>query len=102
MPHPNLARRNSSPRVSNAFYCNLGYCQVLTVTIERSAKTVVIKGVPADAGDNCGEYYLSEKMTDMVLAMAEKALRHGAEIEVLDFAVSDEPPLNLQRDIRLG
>ena len=46
----------------------------------------MIKGVPADVCDNCGEYYLSEKMTDTVLAMAEEAVRHGAEIEVLRFA----------------
>ena len=57
-----------------------------TVTLERGATTVVIKGVPADVCDNCGEYYLSEKMTDTVLAMAEEAVRHGAEIEVLRFA----------------
>jgi hypothetical protein len=47
---------------------------------------VVIKGVPADVCENCGEYYLSEEMTDRVLAMAKEAVDHGAEIEVLRFA----------------
>jgi len=57
-----------------------------TVVLERDATTVVIKGVPADVCENCGEYYLSEEMTDRVLAMAEEAVAHGAEIEVLRFA----------------
>lgn len=57
-----------------------------TVTLERSSTTVVIKGVPADVCENCGEYYLSEEMTDKVLAMAEEAVEHGAEIEVRRFA----------------
>jgi len=57
-----------------------------TVTLERGITMVVIKGVPADVCENCGEYYLSEEMTDRVLAMAEEAVAHGAEIEVLRFA----------------
>ena len=57
-----------------------------TVTLERKTTTVVIKGVPADICENCGEYYLSEEMADKVLAMAEDAVAHGAEIEVRRFA----------------
>ena len=44
------------------------------------------KNVPADVCDNCGEHYLSEEMTDRVLALAEDAIRKGAEIEVLRLA----------------
>ena len=57
-----------------------------TIILERGATTVVIKGVLTDVCENCGEYYLSEKMTDRVMAMAEEAVAHGAEIEVLRFA----------------
>ncbi len=57
-----------------------------TVVLEREATTVVIKHVPADVCENCGEYYLSDEMTDRVLAMAETAVAQGAEIEVLRFA----------------
>jgi len=57
-----------------------------TVTLERGGTTVVIKNVPADLCENCGEYYLSDEMTDRVLAMAETAVAQGAEIEVLRFA----------------
>ena len=68
--------------------CKQGEMQsgTATVTLERGDTTVVIKGVPAEICENCGEYYLSEEMTDRVLAMAEEAVAHGAEIEVLRFA----------------
>lgn len=38
-----------------------------TVMLTRAGSTVIIKQVPADICDNCGEYYLSSDMTDRVL-----------------------------------
>ena len=57
-----------------------------TVVLERGKTTVVIKDVPADICENCGEYYLTEEMTAKVIEMAEEAVKHNAEIEVLRFA----------------
>jgi YgiT-type zinc finger domain-containing protein len=57
-----------------------------TVTLQRGGTTVVIKGVPAEVCDNCGEYYLSEEMTGRVLEVAEQSVRKGAEVEVLRWA----------------
>ena len=57
-----------------------------TVTLQRGGTTVVIKDVPADVCDNCGDYYLSESVTRRTLAMAEDAARKGAEVEILRFA----------------
>jgi YgiT-type zinc finger domain-containing protein len=57
-----------------------------TVTLQRGGTTVVIKDVPADVCENCGEYYLSESITRRTLAMAEDAARKGAEVEILRFA----------------
>ena len=57
-----------------------------TVMLNRSGSTIIIKKVPADICDNCGEYYLSSDMTDRVLRMAENALHEGAEIELLIWA----------------
>jgi YgiT-type zinc finger domain-containing protein len=56
------------------------------VTLQRDRTTVLIKDVPADVCENCGEYYLSETVTGRVLAQAEEAVRHGAEIEIVPFA----------------
>lgn len=57
-----------------------------TVALQRGETTIVIKLVPAEICDTCGEYYLSEETTRRVLALAEHAVAQGAEIEVLRFA----------------
>ena len=59
-----------------------------TVTLERQGATVVIKEVPAQVCENCGEYYLSEDTTAHALELAERAVRHGTEVEVLRYAVA--------------
>ena len=56
------------------------------VTLGRGNTTVVIKDVPAEICENCGEYYLSEEVTEKVQDMAEQAVQHGAELEVLHYA----------------
>ncbi len=56
-----------------------------TVTLQRGETTVVIKGVTAEICDNCGEYYLSEDVTDEVMMQAETAVRNGAEVEIIRF-----------------
>jgi YgiT-type zinc finger domain-containing protein len=68
--------------------CKTGetYPSRTTVPLNRGEATIVIKNVPADVCDNCGEYYLSEEMADRVLNLAEEAIRKGAEIEVLSLA----------------
>ncbi len=58
----------------------------VTVTLNKNNTTVVIKEVPADVCTNCGEYYLSEVMTDDLLTRAENAIQKGVEIEILKYA----------------
>lgn len=57
-----------------------------TVTLQRGDSTLIIKGVPAEVCDNCGEYYLSEEVTGEILARAERAVELGAEVEILRYA----------------
>ena len=56
-----------------------------TVTLERGSATVVIKSVPAQVCENCGEHYLSEETSADVLTLADEAVRHGAEVEVVRY-----------------
>ena len=56
-----------------------------TVTLQRGETTVVVKDVPADVCDSCGEY-LSAEITEKVMALAEAAVRKGAEVEILRWA----------------
>ncbi len=57
-----------------------------TVTAQRGPCTIVIKSVPADVCQNCGEYYLSEKTAQRIEAMAVQAERSGTEVEVRKYA----------------
>jgi YgiT-type zinc finger domain-containing protein len=57
-----------------------------TVTLQRGATTVILKGVPAAICGNCGEYYLSDDVAGQVLERAERAVKSGAEVEILRFA----------------
>lgn len=58
----------------------------VTVALQRGDTTVILKDVPAEVCDNCGEYYLSEDVTRRVLERAEDAVESGAEVEILRFA----------------
>jgi YgiT-type zinc finger domain-containing protein len=57
-----------------------------TVTLQRGESTIIFKGVPAEVCENCGEYYLSESVTEKLFARAEQAVRNGAEVEILRYA----------------
>ena len=57
-----------------------------TVTLLRGETVVIIKDVPAQVCENCGEYYLEVAITDRVLLMAEEAVKKNAEVEILRFA----------------
>lgn len=68
--------------------CKQGQVQegTATVTLERGPTTVVIKDVPAEVCENCGEYYLSETVTQRIEQLAEQAVQHGAVLEILRYA----------------
>ena len=72
----------------NCVICKTGLISsgTTTITLQRGETTVVIKNVPADVCDNCGEYYLSEEMTERVLELGESAVKKGVEVEVLRWA----------------
>lgn len=59
----------------------------VTVTLQRGDTIVIIKEVPADVCENCGEYYLSKQVTSLVLKKGEEAVRKGAKVGTLRFAV---------------
>ncbi len=58
----------------------------VTVTLQRENTTVIFKEVPAEVCQNCGEYYLSEEITEKLLKRAEEAVKKGTEVEILKFA----------------
>jgi YgiT-type zinc finger domain-containing protein len=58
----------------------------VTVTLQRGETTMVLKHVPADVCDNCGEYYLPSEVAGQVMDKAEAAVSSGAEVEIVKFA----------------
>jgi YgiT-type zinc finger domain-containing protein len=75
-------------RTMRCVICKHGKTQagLVTVTLERDESLVIIKRVPAEVCDNCGEYYLSDAITEQVLQKAEMAVRNGAEVEIIRYA----------------
>lgn len=57
-----------------------------TVTLTRGESTIVVKNVPADICENCGEYYLTEEISTQIMAMAEEAAQLNHEVEVIQYA----------------
>ena len=72
----------------NCLICKTGTTQpgTTTVTLERDTTVIVIKDVPAQVCENCGEYYLSEEVSSRIYALAEEAVKRKVEVEVLHYA----------------
>ncbi|MBI3757648.1 MAG: type II toxin-antitoxin system MqsA family antitoxin [Deltaproteobacteria bacterium] len=68
--------------------CRTGETQFgkATVTLQRDNTTVVIKDVPAEVCQNCGEYYLGDQVARQAYAQAEGAVQRHAEVEIVRFA----------------
>ncbi|MBM4031926.1 MAG: type II toxin-antitoxin system MqsA family antitoxin [Planctomycetes bacterium] len=64
----------------------------VTVTLQRRRSTVIIKGVPGDVCENCGEYYLSDAVTERVLSVAEEAVAKDAEVEIVRYSARPSRP----------
>jgi len=59
-----------------------------TLTLERGPLTMVVRHVPAQICDNCGEDYIDEAATQEVLTQAETAASEGVTVEVGEFAAA--------------
>jgi YgiT-type zinc finger domain-containing protein len=58
----------------------------VTVPLTRGEATVIIKNVPADVCDNCGEYYLTESVSAKMLTQAEAAAAGHVEGGIIRYA----------------
>jgi len=57
-----------------------------TVTLERGGGALVIRKVPAEICENCGEAYVSAEVTRSLLESARETLRAGVEVDIREFA----------------
>jgi YgiT-type zinc finger domain-containing protein len=58
-----------------------------TITVERDGMTLVLKGVPADVCDTCGEDYVDGDTMREVERIVHEAQASGVEVAVRDFPV---------------
>lgn len=54
-----------------------------TVTLQRNGTTMVVKNVPAEVCDSCGEAYVDETTARELLLRAEEAAQTGVTVRVL-------------------
>lgn len=57
-----------------------------TVTLERNGAALVVRGVPAQVCENCGEAYVDEAVTRALLQAAREALHNGVQVDIREFA----------------
>ncbi|MCX6351001.1 MAG: type II toxin-antitoxin system MqsA family antitoxin [Bacteroidetes bacterium] len=55
----------------------------VTVKLERGEAIVLIKDVPAEICDTCGNYLLDTKTSTEILDLANDSFKAGAELEVI-------------------
>ncbi len=56
-----------------------------TVTLTREQLTLVVKGVPAQVCDSCGEEYVGSEITSQLLKAAEDAASSGVQVDVREY-----------------
>ena len=59
-----------------------------TVTLERDGTTLIVRRVPAEVCENCGEEYVDETAATSLLKTAEEAARAGAHVDIREFAAA--------------
>lgn len=62
--------------------------QQVSLTLERPPTTLVIRSVPAQVCENCGEQYVDEQTTLELLRQAEAAAQAGVELEIRPYAAA--------------
>jgi YgiT-type zinc finger domain-containing protein len=59
-----------------------------TVTLERHNMTLVVKGVPAQVCENCGEAYVDEEITSHLLQTVDDAVKAGVNVDVREYVAA--------------
>ena len=61
---------------------------LVTFTLERGGVIVVFKNVPALVCQNCGDFYLTDEITNLLLKKANKTLEKEVEFEIINFKLA--------------
>ncbi len=69
------------------FICKQGetHLGTATVTLSREQLTLVVKGVPAQVCNRCGEEYVASEITSQLLKAAEDASSSGVQVNIREY-----------------
>ncbi len=59
---------------------------ITSVLFEKNGVTIVIKSVPADICDNCGEPYVSDMIAEKIMAHVDSAEKQGIIVDIRNFS----------------
>lgn len=67
--------------------CKTGHTRpgTTTVTLQRERTVVVVRDVPADICEDCGEYYLNDAIARRVYYDAERSFQRHVEVEIQSY-----------------
>jgi YgiT-type zinc finger domain-containing protein len=57
-----------------------------TMSFQEGDTTVVVKDVPAEICQTCGESYMSTEVAETIERLVDGAVRKGTEVEILRYA----------------
>lgn len=68
--------------------CKMGLTHpgTTTVMLQRNNSVVVVRDVPAEICEDCGEYYMSEPVAKRVYADADATVQRHVEVKILRYA----------------
>ena len=61
---------------------------IATVTLERDGTMLIVRSVPAQVCENCGEEYINEGITAKLLQQAEEAVKAGVQVDVRTYVAA--------------
>ncbi len=59
---------------------------ITSLLFEKNGATVVIKCVPVDMCDNCGETYVSDLVAEKIMALVESVEKQGIILDIRNFS----------------
>lgn len=57
-----------------------------TLTFEKEGHLIIVRDVPGEVCDNCGQFYVDAEAAIELQKKAKKAVADGAELEILKYA----------------
>ncbi|MCY4526440.1 MAG: type II toxin-antitoxin system MqsA family antitoxin [Anaerolineaceae bacterium] len=70
--------------------CNQGETRpgTTTMTLERDNSTLVVKQVPAQVCENCGEAWLDDETVAHLEALLDTMVKNGTEVALQQYAIA--------------